>query len=186
MLEAINGLQMVACSDQQGRKMILASVCRVLYNRKTLNSGQSANQIIESQAWSISMVIHKIGLTETSVFSLYYSHLCILCMDSVSKSRDITSSQSYGFPIVMYKYESWTIKKAECRRTDAFELWCWRRTIESPLDCKAIKPVNPKGINPKFLGKTDAEAETPILRSPDAKKWLIRKDTDAEKDWRQE
>ena len=60
------------------------------------------------------------------------------------------------------------------------------KTIESPLNCKAIKPVNPKGINPKFLGKTDAEAETPILRSPDAKKWLIRKDTDAGKDWRQE
>ena len=141
---------MVACSDQQGRKMILASVCRVLYNRKTLNSGQSANQIIESQAWSISMVIHKIGLTETSVFSLYYSHLCILCMDSVSKSRDITSSQSYGFPIVMYKYESWTIKKAECRRTDAFELWCWWRLLRVPWTASRSKQSILKEINPEY------------------------------------
>ena len=54
-----------------------------------------------------------------------------------------------AFPIVMYGCESWTIKKAECRRTDAFVLWCWR-TLESLLDCKEIKPVNPKGINPEY------------------------------------
>ena len=48
------------------------------------------------------------------------------------------------FPVVMYGCESWTIKEAECRRTDAFELWCWRR-LESPLDCKEIKPVDSKG-----------------------------------------
>ena len=54
-----------------------------------------------------------------------------------------------AFPIVMYGCESWTIKKAECRRTDAFVLWCWR-TLESLLDCKEIKPVNPKGINHEY------------------------------------
>ena len=48
------------------------------------------------------------------------------------------------FPVVMYGCESWTIKKAECRRIDAFELWCWRR-LESPLDCKEIQPFHPKG-----------------------------------------
>ena len=53
-------------------------------------------------------------------------------------------SQSYGFPVIMYGCESWTIKKTEHRRIDAFELWCWKR-LESPLDCKEIKPVNPKG-----------------------------------------
>ena len=47
------------------------------------------------------------------------------------------------FPVVMYGFEKWTVKKAECQRIDAFELWCWR-TLESPLDCKEIKPVNPK------------------------------------------
>jgi len=86
------------------------------------------------------------------------------------------------FPIVMYGYESWTIKKAE-RRIDAFELWCWR----SPLDCKEIQPVHPKGNQSQiFIGRADAEAETPILWPPDAKNWLIWKDPDAGKDWRQE
>ena len=65
------------------------------------------------------------------------------------------------FPVVMYGCESWTIKKAECQRIDAFELWCWRRLL-SPLDCKKIQPVHPKGDQSwVFIGRTDAEAETP-------------------------
>ena len=52
------------------------------------------------------------------------------------------------FPVIMYGCESWTVKKAECQRIDAFELWCWRRLLESPLDCKEIKPINPKGSQP--------------------------------------
>ena len=69
------------------------------------------------------------------------------------------------FPVVMYGCESWTIRKAEGRRIDAFELWCWRRLfLESPLDCKEIQPVHPKGNQPWiFIGRTDAEAETPVL-----------------------
>ena len=59
-------------------------------------------------------------------------------------------SQSYGFPVVMYRCESWTINKTEHWRTDAFELWCWRR-LEIPLDWKEIKPVNSKGNNPEYL-----------------------------------
>ena len=79
--------------------------------------------------------------------------------------------------------ESWTIKKDECRRIDAFELWCWRRL----LDNKEIKPVNPRGNQSWiFLERTDVEAEVPILWPPDAKSWLIGKDPDAGKDWRQE
>ena len=67
------------------------------------------------------------------------------------------------FPVVMYGCESWTVKKAERRRIDAFELWCWR-TLESPLDFKEIQPVNSKGNQPLvFLVRTDAEAEAPIL-----------------------
>ena len=67
------------------------------------------------------------------------------------------------FPVVMYRYESWIIKKAECQRIDAFELWCWRRLL-SPLDCKEIQPVHPKGDQSwVFIGGTDVEAETPIL-----------------------
>ena len=73
------------------------------------------------------------------------------------------------FPVVRYGCESWTIKKAERRRIDAFELWCWR-TLESPLDCKEIQPVHPKGNQSwTFTGRTDAEAETPILWPPDEK-----------------
>ena len=73
------------------------------------------------------------------------------------------------FPIVVYGCESWTIKKAEHRRIDALELWCWRRLL-SPLDCKEIQPVHPKGNQSSiFIGRTDAEAETPILWPSDAK-----------------
>ena len=67
------------------------------------------------------------------------------------------------------------------------ELWCWRRLLRVPLDSKEIKPVNPKGNQPWiFIGKTDAEAETPILWPPDAESWLTGKDPDAGKDRRQE
>ena len=91
------------------------------------------------------------------------------------------------FPRVMYRWKSWNIKKAEHQRTDAFELWYWRRLLKSPLDCKEIQPVNPKGNKPwVFTGRTKAEAEAPILWPPDAKSRLIRKNSDAGKDWGQE
>ena len=81
--------------------------------------------------------------------------------------------------------ESWTIKKAEHQRIDAFQLWCWR-TLESLLDCQKIKSVNTKGNQSwTFIGRMDAEAETPILWPPDAKNWLIWKDPNAERDWMQ-
>ena len=90
------------------------------------------------------------------------------------------------YPVVMYGCESWTIKKAECRRIDAFELWCWENTPESPLDCKEIQPVHPKGNQSwVIMGRTDAEAETPVLWPPDAKNWLTGKDPNTGKDWRQ-
>ena len=74
-------------------------------------------------------------------------------LDSILKSRDITlltkirTLKAMVFPVVMYGYESWTVKKAGCRRIDAFELWFkeLEETLESPLDCKEIKPLNPKG-----------------------------------------
>ena len=92
-------------------------------------------------------------------------------LDSILKSRDITLPtkvhlvKAMVFPLVMYRCESWTIKKAEYQRIDAFELWCWRRLLRVPwLDCKEIQPVLPKGDQSwVFIGRTDAEAETPIL-----------------------
>ena len=110
-------------------------------------------------------------------------------LDRVLKSRDINLLvkvclvKAMVFPVVMYGCESWTIKKAEHQRTDAFEVWCWRRL----LDCKEIQPDNPKENQSWiFIGRTDAEAETLILWPPDAKNWLIGKDPDTGKDWRQE
>ena len=114
-------------------------------------------------------------------------------LDSVLKSRDITLStkvhlvKAMILPVVMYGCESWTIKKAERQRIDAFQLWCWRRLLRVPWTAKEIQPVHPKGNQSWiFIGRTDAEAETPILWPPDAKNWLTGKDSDAGKDWRQE
>ena len=114
-------------------------------------------------------------------------------LDSILKSREITLStkvhlvKAMVFPVVMYRCESWTIKKAECQRIDAFELWCWGKTIESSLDCKEIQPVHPKGGQSwVFIGRTDVEAETPILWPPDVKNWLTTKEPDAGKGWRRE
>ena len=97
-------------------------------------------------------------------------------LDSILKSRDITLPtkvhlvKTMVFQEVMYGCESWTIKKAEHRRIDAFELWCWGKTLESPLDCKEIQPAHPKGDQSWiFIGRNDAEAEIPILWPPNAK-----------------
>ena len=103
-------------------------------------------------------------------------------LDSLLKSRDITLTtkiclvKAMVFPVVMYECESWTRKKAECQNVDAFKL-VLEKTLESPLDSKEIQLVHPKGNQSwLFIGRTDAEAEGPILWSPD----------DAGKDWRQE
>ena len=109
-------------------------------------------------------------------------------LDGIFKNRNITlltkgcRVKAMVFPVVIYGCESWTIKKAEHRRTDAFELWCWRR-LKSPLDSKEIKSADPKGNQPRiFIGRTDAKAEVPILWPPDAKSQLIGKDTDTGKE----
>ena len=124
---------------------------------------------------------------------LLFGRKAMTNLDSILKSRDITLLtnvcllKSMVFPVVMYGYESWTIKKAEHWRIDAFELWVLEKTLASPLDCKEIQPVHPKGNQPWiFIGRTDTEAETPILLPPDAKSWLIWKNPDARNFWRQE
>ena len=96
-------------------------------------------------------------------------------LDSIFESRDITLPtkvrllKAMVFPVVVYGCESWTVKKAECQRIDAFELWCWRR-LESPLDCKEVQPVHCERAQPwDFFGRNDAKAETPVLWPPHAK-----------------
>ena len=110
-------------------------------------------------------------------------------LDSVLKSRDVTLPtkvhvvKAMIFPVVMYRCESCTIKKAKHQRICAFELWCWRRLLRVPLTARRSKQSMLKEINPKLslIGRTDVEAEAPVLWPPDAKRWLIGKDLDSGK-----
>ena len=97
-------------------------------------------------------------------------------LDTILKSRDINLStkvhlvKAMVYPVVMYGCESWTVKKAECRSIDVFELWCWRRLLRVPWTARRSKPVYPKGDQSwMFIGGTDVEAETAILWPPDVK-----------------
>ena len=110
-------------------------------------------------------------------------------LDSILKSRDIPLPtkiflvKAMVFLVVMYECKSWTIKKIECRRIDAFELWCWRRLLRVPWTARRSNQSILKEISSEYsFGRNDAEAETPILWPPDAKSQLIRKDPDAGKD----
>ena len=97
-------------------------------------------------------------------------------LDSILKSRDITLPTKVRlvkvivFPVVMYEYESWTIKKAECGRIDTFELWCWRRLLRVPWTARrSNQSMLINEISLTVHGRTDAETETPILCPPDVK-----------------
>ena len=110
-------------------------------------------------------------------------------LDSVFKSRDITLPtkvrlvKAMVFPVVIYGCESWTVKKAQRRRIDAFELWCWRRLLRVSWAARRCNQSILKAISPECsLEGLDAEAETAILWPPDAKNWLTGKDPDAGKD----
>ena len=112
---------------------------------------------------------------------------------SIFKSRDVTLPtkvhlvKAMVFPVVMYGCESW-----DCEEGWVPKNWCFwtvvlEKTLESPLDCKEIQPVHSKGNQSwVFIGRTDAEAETPVLWPPHVKSWLIGKDSDAGRDWGQE
>ena len=110
-------------------------------------------------------------------------------LDSVLKSRDITLPtkvhwvQAMVFPVVMLGCESWTIKKAECRRIDAFELWCWRRLLRVPWSARSnqsiLKEISPEYSLEGLMPKLKLQYFGPL-------NWLIRKDPDAREDWKQE
>ena len=124
--------------------------------------------------------------------SLLLGRKAMANLDSMLKSRDITLStkvhliKAMVFPLVIYGCESWTIKKAEHRRIDAFELWCWRRLLRVPWTIRRFNQSILKEISPEYSWKDWCWSWTPILWPPDAKNWLIRKDLDAGKDWRWE
>ena len=117
---------------------------------------------------------------EIKIWCLHLGRKAMTNLDSILKSRDITLLtkvhlvKSMVFPVVMCECERWRIKKAECQRTDAFELWCWRRLLRVLWTARRSNQ------------SADAEAEAPILWPPDAKNWLIWKAPDAGKDWRLE
>ena len=114
-------------------------------------------------------------------------------LDRIFKSRDITLPtkvrlvKAMVFPVVMYGCESWTAKESWALKNWCFWTVVLEKTLESPLGCKEIQPVHPKGDRSwVFIGRTDAEAEILILWPPHAKSWLIGKDSDAGKDWKRE
>ena len=151
-------------------------------HNRAMSLGFSSNKFKEN------VIIYYIKITR----HLLLGRKVITNLDNILKSRDITLPtkvhlvKAMVFPVVMYGWESWTIKIAECLKIDAFELWCWRRA-ESSLDSKEIQPVHPKGDQSWiFIGRTDAQAEAPILWPLDAKNWLIGKDLDFGKDWKWE
>ena len=114
-------------------------------------------------------------------------------LDSIFKSRDVTLPtkvclvKAMVFPVVMYGCKSWTVKKAEYQRIDAFEVWCWRRLLRVPWTARRSNQSILKEMSPGCsLEGLMLEAETPILWPPHAKSWLIGKDPDARRDWGQE
>ena len=114
-------------------------------------------------------------------------------LDSILKSRDITLQtkvrvvKAMAFPVVMYGCESWTIKKVECRRIDAFELWCWKRLLRVPWTARRYNQSILKEISSgSSLEGLILKLKLPIFWPPDSKDWLIGKNCDAGKDWRQE
>ena len=117
-------------------------------------------------------------------------------LDSIFKSRDITLPAKVRLvkamfcPVIMYGCESWTVKKAECRRIDSFAPWCWRRLLRIPWTARrsnqSILEAD-QGDQPwDFFGRNDAKAETPVVSPPHAKSWLIGKDSVAGRDWGRE
>ena len=137
--------------------------------------------VMVREAWRAA--IHGVAKSWTWLSNLH----CLLKSRDITLPTNVCLVKAMVFPVVMYGCESWTIKKVEHRRIDAFELWLLEKTPECPLDCKEIQPVHSKGVQPwVFFGRNDAKTETPILWPPDAKSWLIWKDPDAGKDWGEE
>ena len=124
------------------------------------------SQVLPKRTWKITLPFDSVH--HTSFLFLHTTHHQLPCY------------------IIFAGLYSWTIKKAEHRRIDAFELRCWRRLLRVPWTTRRSNQSILKEISPIFIGRTDAEAETPILWPPDSKNWFIGKDPDAWKDLRQE
>ena len=123
---------------------------------------------------------------------LLLGRIAMTNLSSKLKSRDLTLPtkvhpvKAMVFPVVMYRWESWTIKEAEHWGIDTFELWCWRRLLRVPWTARRSNQSILKEVCCIFIGRIDAEAEAPILWPSDMESWLTGKQSDAGKDWGQE
>ena len=137
-----------------------------------------------SECWALSQLIH-------SPLSLSSRGSLVLLQHIKKQRHHFTDkgpySQSYGFPSSHVQMWELDIQDGWAPKNWCFQTLVLEKTLKSPLDCKDIKPVHPKGNKPwRFIGRTDAEAEAPILWPPDLNSWLIRKNPDAGKEWGQE
>ena len=123
----------------------------------------------------------------SSLFMYYWSLAWRILSIIMLACQQVHIVTAMVFPVVMYRREIWTVKKGYVPKNWCFQAVVLKKTLESPLGSKEIKPVSPKGNQPWIVnGRTDTESETPILWSPDEKSWLLEKDPDAGKDWGQE
>ena len=126
--------------------------------------------------WGGSKTIADCGCNHEIKRCLFLGRKVLTNLDSILKSRDVTLPtkvrliKAMVFPVVMYIYESWTMKKAMHQRIDVFELWCWRRLLRVPWTARISNPDNPKGNQPYIIiGRTDTKAKAPIVWLSDAK-----------------
>ena len=155
---------------------------------KTLYAGQEATIRTRhgtTDWFQIGKGVHKGSILPPCLFNLYAEYITRNAgLEEAQAGIKISGRNSYSFSSSHVWCESWTIKKAESWRIDAFKLWCWRRLLRVPWTERRSNQPNPKGNQSwVFIERTDAEAETPILWPPDGKSWLTGKDSDAGKNW---
>ena len=152
---------------QKTKNMVSGPITSWQIDGKTMETVTCS--IFQGASRSLQMVAAAIKLKDASSLEEKLYQLSILKSRGITWPSKVHLVKAMVFPVVMYGCESWTMKKAEHQRIDAFELCCWRRLL-SPLDCKEIQPVHPKGNQSwVFIGRTDADAETPIIWPPDGK-----------------
>ena len=134
------------------------------------------------RAWSVSGLLFAVTLHSYSKLTFFEQQANRIKSSDITLPTKVHLIKAMVFPVVMDGCKNWTVKKTECQRIDAFELWCWRRLLRVPWTTRRSN----QSVLKEIIGRTDAEAETPILWPLDAKNWLIGNDLDSGKDWRQE
>ena len=151
-----------------------------LYLSNQYHTFQSVHII--TSALSHSILGHKNLAKNTKTYSMFCCQIVFIYLNwDITLPATVNLVKAVVFPVVMYGFESWNIKKAEWWRIDAFDLWCWRRLLKFPWTARRSNQdiLNPKGNQSWiFIGRTDAEAENAILWPPDVKNWLTGKDPD--------